>query len=493
MFEQPKRLHPIAALANTLKQLRELIVPFVVFVIFGSRGNGWDLYYLIGSIGVLVLVLVFGVLSWLRFTYRIEEGELRIEYGVFIRKKRYIPFERIQSLDVSEGILQRPFGLVKVKVETAGSGAMGMQSSEAVLSAITAEEASQIHEVLVSIKKRAGRIEPRMEEASKQDTLVYKISLGELLLLASTSGGVGVVISAFIAFILQFEEFIPYEKVFKGFENLVANGLVFIGLVILSAFLLAWIVSFIGTMLKYAGFTVVKMDNDLVITRGLLEKRQLTIPLNRIQAIGISENPLRQPFGLASAYVESAGGSAANEESSKVLILPIVKKQKMAVLLEPYLKDYKFNPHFKTAPARAFRRYLLKGWMITLPIVVGASLFFRPWGYLSLVLLAASALWSWLEYKDAGWSLDSGLLTLRYRSLVKSTVIMKKTKVQSLSIKQSHLQRNSQLATIEAVVKSGHSGSGGKVIDLEKTDVESIYHWYSHEHDGGTSGNEIYV
>ncbi|MDF1512079.1 PH domain-containing protein [Robertmurraya sp. DFI.2.37] len=32
----------------------------------------------------------------------------------------------------------------------------------------------------------------------------------------------------------------------------------------------------------------------------MLEKRQLTIPLNRIQGIRISENWLRQPLGYAS-------------------------------------------------------------------------------------------------------------------------------------------------------------------------------------------------
>ena len=89
----------------------------------------------------IILSLIIGIISWLRYTYRVEDGELRIESGVFVRKKRYIPFERIQSLDFSEGILQRPFGLVKVRVETAGSS--GSQDAEAVLTAITKAEAAR--------------------------------------------------------------------------------------------------------------------------------------------------------------------------------------------------------------------------------------------------------------------------------------------------------------------------------------------------------------
>ena len=479
-MSDPKRLHPIAAVVNALRQLKEMIIPFLIFVVFGSRGTDWDLFYFFGSIGVVVLVLVYGVLSWYRFTYRIEQGELRIEYGLIVRKKRYIPFDRIQSLDLSEGILQRLFGLVKVKVETAGSGGMGLQDGEAVLTAITKQDAQEIHDYLVSIKK-SGQILEGEEVPESSDDLLYKISVSELLMLASTSGGVGVVISAVLAFVFQFEEFIPYEQIFDGVEHFVQNGVVFISIVVFLGFLLAWIIALFGTMLKYANFTVRKVDNDLVITRGLLEKRQFTIPLNRIQAVRISENLVRQPLGYASAFVESAGGSALDHESSKVLILPIVKKRKIPGLLEPYLTEYHFRVNINPAPGRAYSRYLLKGWLFTLPVIIAAIWFLRPWGFGSLILLAVSAVWSYLNYKDAGWSLDNGMLTFRYRNIVKNTVYMRKNKVQSFSMKESFFQRKKKLATVEAIVKSGHGGAGGKVIDLEKKHVDMMYHWYSHE------------
>jgi putative membrane protein len=479
-MSEPKRLHPIAAVVNALRQLKELIIPFLVFVVFGSRGTNWDLFYFYGSIGAVVLIFVYGVLTWYRFTYRIEQGELRIEYGLIIRKKRYIPFDRIQSLDLSEGILQRLFGLVKVKVETAGSGGMGLQDGEAVLTAITKQEAKEIHDYLISIKKRAVPEDENQEEETRDDIL-YKMSATELLMLATTSGGVGVVISAVLAFVFQFEEFIPYEQIFDGVEHFVQSGVVFVSVVVFAGFLLAWVIALFGTMLKYANFTVRKVDNDLVITRGLLEKRQFTIPLNRIQAIRISENLIRQPLGYASAYVESAGGSALDQESSRVIILPIVKKKKIPGLLEPHLTDYHFRVDLIPAPSRAYVRYLFKGWLFVLPIIIAAIWFLRPWGYGTLVLLAVSALWSFLNYKDAGWSLDHGMLTFRYRSIVKNTVYMRKNKVQSFSVKESFFQRNKKLATVEAIVKSGHGGAGGKVIDVEKKDAESIYHWYSHE------------
>ncbi|WP_141433276.1 PH domain-containing protein [Bacillus sp. 03113] len=466
-----KRLHPIAAVSGTLKQLKEMLLPFIFLVVFGSKGTNWDLYI---SIGAVVIILISGILSWLRFSYRIEERELRIEYGVYIKKKRYIPFEKIQSIDLSEGILHRPFGLVKVKVETAGSGL----EAEAVLSAVTKQEAQRIQEVFSLIKKgEKQREEDERAEEVDTEEIIYKITTPQLFLLASSSGGVGVVISAVAAFVSQFDEIIPYRKIFRGLENFISSGIMVVSFMVFLGFVIAWLIALTGTMIKYAQFTVKKVENEFIISRGLLEKRQLTIPLHRIQAIRISENLLRQPIGYASVFVESAGGSVKNQESSKILFLPIVKKSSIPQLLESFLPDYQLQPQISPAPKRALKRYLFCSSLFAIPITLAAIIFFRPYGYFSLLFLLIVTIWSYFNYKDAGWGLNEMQLTLRYRFLIKHTVMMQKNKIQSMEFQTGYFQNQRDLATIRAVVGSG---VGGIVVDLEKTEVEKAFKWYSH-------------
>lgn len=477
-MSEPKRLHPITAVLNALKSLKELIIPFFAFVVFGSKGTGMVLLPVIGGAVVIALILLFGIISWLRYTYRVEENELRIEFGIFVRKKRYIPFERIQSLDLSEGIFHRPFGLVKVKVETAGSS--GTDGAEATLTAISKEEAAAIQEVLQNIKS-GGMKEQLDEEISSvtNEEVLYKISMKELILLASTSGGVGVVISAVVAFFAQFDELIPYETVFHELEEFITNGIIFVTLIVFLGLLLAWVIAVIGMMLKYADFTLKKVGDDLIISRGLLEKKQLTIPLNRIQGIRISENLIRQPLGYASVYIESAGGSAANVESAAVIILPFIQKKKIRGIVEGNIGDYRLTSEFHAAPRRSIHRYIFRGVIGVLPIIIALIFFFKLWGLLSLLLLPLSAVWSYLKYRDAGWNLMDNQLVLSYRSFIKHTVFMKKNKIQSLSMKKSFFQNKKDLATIEATVMSGIGGAGGKVLDLEEKDVSELYRWYS--------------
>ncbi|MBP2243245.1 putative membrane protein [Cytobacillus eiseniae] len=472
-MSEPRRLHPISAVINCLKQLKDLLIPFLVFVVFGSK-NG--LFQLIVSVGIIVIVLIAGILTWLRFTYRLEEGELRIEYGVFVRKKRYIPFERIQSLDLSEGILQRPFNLVKVKVETAGSGG----EAEAVLTAISKAEADSIQQVLTSAQQASFNENEEFNQEKPKEEIVYKITFKQLLLLSSTSGGVGVVISAVFAFIFQFEEVIPYEKIFSGLEDVISSGVMMISFLVLIGFFIAWAVALIGMMLKYSDFTVKKVDEDLIITRGLLEKRQLTIPLYRIQAIRISENLVRQPLGLGTVYMESAGGSLENAESARVMLLPIVKSKEIMGILSPYIPDYCFDPVIKPLPNRALRRYLFRGLVVILPLAVLAMIFFSPWGYLSILFILLAIVLSYFKYRDAGWKVDDQQLSLRYRSIIRNTVYMKRNRIQTVSVRESYFQNKKDLASIEATAMSGTGGTGGLVADLEKKDACVIYQWYSY-------------
>ena len=200
---------------------------------------------------------------------------------------------------------------------------------------------------------------------------------------------------------------IPYGKLFRGIETwIVSNTIIIIAVMIFLGLLLAWIIALIGTMLKYANFTVTKTEHDLVISQGLLERRQITIPLKRIQAIRINENIVRQLLGLGTVFVESAGGSAKNQEGSKVMLLPLVKLNQIAPILEPFITDYQLNTSFTPVPKRARFRYLLRNSYWTIPIVLASLFFLKVWGLLSLILLGMVLVWAVMEYKDAGWSVD---------------------------------------------------------------------------------------
>src|SRR5690606_20283774 len=132
----------------------------------------------------------------------------------------------------------------------------------------------------------------------------FRLPKKALFIVASTSGGFGILFSFIGAIFSQIEEFLPERFYESVFETFLSSGIAFVAILIIVIALLAWIASFISTVLRFGGFTVKKKENELIIERGLLEKRKVTIPINKVQAVRIDEGILRQPFGYATVSVE---------------------------------------------------------------------------------------------------------------------------------------------------------------------------------------------
>ncbi|UUX98844.1 PH domain-containing protein [Sphingomonas sp. J315] len=66
--------------------------------------------------------------------------------------------------------------------------------------------------------------------------------------------------------------------------------------------------SLVWTWINWRRFTYAVTDSELVVERGLLNRTRRSIPLERIQDVGIEQGPLSRIFGLAEVRVETGGG-----------------------------------------------------------------------------------------------------------------------------------------------------------------------------------------
>ncbi|MDZ5713157.1 PH domain-containing protein [Jeotgalibacillus haloalkalitolerans] len=484
-MSEEKRLHPITAVMNALKTLKEAFIPIVILV-FLNRGEAESIldylpFFIMG--GMIILFIFLGVIKWWRFKYWIEEGELRIEQGLFVKKKRYIPFERIQSLNYTEGVLHRPLKLVKIKVETAGSSSN--LDSEAELTAITKPEADELNRIISAAKKKLkeeGTVEgEEVVEPQPEEHILYKMSPKDLIVMATTSGGAGVVIGGILIFLSQFGEVIPYEAVFTELVEFVEAGFLLAGMIAVLVFFIAWLIAVGLTFLRYAHFTVKLVEKDIVITRGLLEKKQTTVPLKRIQGITFDQNVMREPFGYTSVTIESAGGSVLEKDSNAIRLLPMIREKETYAILNRILPDYHWKTEFTGVPKRALKRYIFWKMLFSLVIIGPVTYFFFPLGLLSLILIPLAAILGWWQYKTAGWSASRDQLTLKFRGISKQIVYMKKKRIQSLEWTQTYFQRRGDVATIHSTIKSYTSGSHSSIPHISKEDAELMMDWYSPE------------
>ncbi len=429
--------------------------------------------YIVFSIGS-------GFVQWLTFRYWMEDSEIQIRSGVFVKKNRHIPIERIHSIDTSEGVLQRIFSLVHLTLETAGSTG---GEAEAVLTAIPKQDAEEIRMFYNRTKDLSRSVREMDAPAGEQvEELLFSMTYKQLLWMSITSGGAVAVFVGAAALLGQFSQSITAMdfNLLESVQSFAGTALfMVVALLVLFLVFLAYAAATVGVILKYANFTLHRRGGELIIRRGLLERRQLTIPSEKIQSIRVVENIIRQPFGLVTVYLETASGSEAEEGNAKVMLFPLVKKTEAEHLVSKVLAGYVFDSGLQSLPAKTAFRYVLRQWLWAF-VIIGLSIyFFRPAGYFALLLLPVSGLWGYILYRAAGWKLDRDQLSFSYRLfLSKHTYLARKGRIQSLDVKQSYFQKGAGLTTVECVTKTGAGTSGGFIKDLEEEYADRIYEWF---------------
>ncbi|MDQ0205981.1 PH domain-containing protein [Alkalicoccobacillus murimartini] len=481
-----KRLHPSALLISLVSAIKSSIIPIIATLFIGAGSQGSYFSYL--WIAILVFAIVGSVLTWFTFYYRLQEGELYIQKGIFVKKKRYIQRQRVQSINITAGILQRLFGMVRLEIETAGGGS----EAEAQLDAITKTEAEAIRKELLrkASSEQVGNsdiIQQELivsEEVNEEQppSFTWKLGTEMLVAMALTSSGVGLIFSAVGALFSQFYAFIP-ESWFDQSVSLVSriglsSVLAITGLIFLALFI-SWTISSVISIIKYGGFQIEHYGTEIVISRGLLERRQLTLQLNRITSVRLVRNVFRQPLGFVSVYVESAGGGSKDEQASTLLI-PLVKQSELQSLLADILPNYSFERSYEPLPNRALWRLIVR--YVTLPVILTATAiyFFDSIGYFGFLVVCASVLLAWLTYKAGATGTHQDYMWIRYRAFSLIEVMVPRWKVQAGEKHVSVIQAWQGLATYKVTVQSSVTGKSFHLRDMTDKEADHMLEWYSY-------------
>jgi putative membrane protein len=66
------------------------------------------------GIALAVLVAAAAYVSWLFTSYRIADGDVRVNSGVFVKRVRRVRIDRLQAVDVVQPLFARMLGLAEL-------------------------------------------------------------------------------------------------------------------------------------------------------------------------------------------------------------------------------------------------------------------------------------------------------------------------------------------------------------------------------------------
>lgn len=163
----------------------------------------WTIISAIGTLVLLLLGLANPVVFWLlmlvwllvmplirlwwipayydSIRYAIEDDAIRGEYGVFWKRFVTVPFTKITNIDVTQGPLQRAYGISTIGVQTAGAG--GNQGIHPELRLVGIRDVDGLREMVrekIRACSGAGARQPVQSPAESKDQPVLRQMLREL-------------------------------------------------------------------------------------------------------------------------------------------------------------------------------------------------------------------------------------------------------------------------------------------------------------------------
>ncbi len=460
-----RRLHPAGIAVLAARTLRGAAFPALIGLGAMVGGTGFDAASLVrGAVFALVATLAaatVGYLTWRTASYEVSDRAVSARRGILAARETVIPLDRVQAVDTVQGPLQRVFGVTEVHVQAAGGGREG----EIVLEALSPAAVAELRAVV-------GRPAGDAAAPAPEPDAVRRLGTRELLVAALTSGQLAV-IAPVLAGATQVIDDLGGDDPTALAERIglstdaepTAATLVAAGLAVLA---LAWLLSIAGAIVAFAGFTATRDGERLLIRRGVLARREASLPLARVQAVTVVEGLLRQPFGLAALRVEVAG--YATEAGAAQTLFPLVRARDVEAVLAALVPALAGPAApLEPAPSRARRRYLTSPLLLAAPVSLWLAVTLGP-GW--LLLLAPAAAKGLLDHRAAGWRLEEDRVLLRSRRLARRTVIVSRRRVQRHEIRENPFQRRAGLA---GFALAAGAGTRERVAHLDRPVAQRLF------------------
>lgn len=471
------KLHPATV---PYRAMSKVIAVLSALLFVGPSAANYAAEYglLVIPLGVLAILLVIGyeVAYYRRFSITLSDDALEVYSGVFARQEREIPYRRIQNVDVTRNIVQRLLDIAQVKVETAGGG-----QTEAVLRFVSDEDAAHLQSELRTRKRQVTAETDDEGAVVEPDTeVLFELDQHSLLRLSLLSFDVRVfgLLFALASVIGPFA-----GSVISGLAGIALAAVILVGAIVLT--LLLWGAGAASTYIQYYGFTLTRVEDDLRYERGLLQRYDGTIPLEKVQAFAVEEHVLMRQFDFAALAVQTAGYAPGQGPShGSEAAVPLATRQEVIDLATRIDPDTPFTGDmrdtFTRPPERARRRYTIRYGLAALGLTgAGAILSYSiqawPW-YVLLVLIGAAPFLARATHRNRGWRLGDEFVITENGYWKRTTHAVPYDRVQTVIDTRGPFQRRWGLATLYADTASSASlgGQDPAAVDVPMEDADEF-------------------
>ncbi|MFJ2045394.1 PH domain-containing protein [Paenibacillus taichungensis] len=501
-MNEMKRQHPLAMLWSLWKLVKNSFA-FIVFLFILRHGSPstWIMYGRIVFYVAIAFSVISIIWSWFTLRYTADDKAFQIYSGVFNRTRRTIPYTKIQNVNRHTSLFHRLFRVTSIRFET------GIKGEDATfqLQVVSLSESDRLEKVVAGHITEAivasDAVEPNEEPVTRPEHVTleedipstvkeelerivhYKSTRKDIFKASFTSLSFLVLIPILGSLYSSVKDFFPDEKVTESIlltwlDTWWITALIITGLIAVSIML-----GIVRTFVKYGDFQISSDRKRIYITKGMLEQTAFSILKERVQAVKITQSPMKRLLGLAEVELTTAGsvGESEQEVNSLYPFLPVKQSYDM---ISEILPSYQVTQEMQKLPRKSlWLRMLTPSWVWI--IATGLLFYFKPpilgqnqaWWMISAILLLWIVICRIIDFLHTRYVLNQNFIQLRTGALTSTLYISKREKVIEVQITRNLLQRWFGVASIQTVNRAKpvlhHT-----LNDIPLEAVESFQLWY---------------
>lgn len=437
---------------------------------------------------VTLLSIPISILLWTSKYFSVNEKEILFCFGIFFKKKISLRFDKISNIKIERNLIDIILGISKLKIN---SGSVVSTGSEIKLS-LDNSYAEVLKNFFDYVLKNPQQpvlenfpLPQKYSLVKKGDALCKEFTTKEKLLMPLiTSGSViaTLIIITAMVMVLFFGKFtdlgtesFEFELDLKRFNSAYLGWKIF---AIMSVVIISYAARVLYLILKYYNFSLVRNGDQIHLKYGLINQRNYTININKINSVIIKQSLFQRLFRYGEFSLSFVGnfiGDDNNRDNKPTrALIPMIKIDYLKPFMQKYLNE--FYKEFEVIKPKR-HRMLHFVWIPMLSILIPAILANLLLTVLEIPVILIPAITAGtyvlafigqlFMMSCAGLGYNDDLILISNGMYTKTTYLIKKSAIQYMKITAGPIRRKQMLCGLLIRYKETFSFIFAKHYDLD--------------------------
>lgn len=485
---------------------------------------------------IVALSVVSSVITWRTRTWELTDAGIMLRSGLVTSKQLQVPYEHIHTVNMSSNLVERVLGLMTLDLDTGAASSegeatriRGLQAgmAEALREELFRRKAAMLADQGLDARAAAADASAEADDGASPTApapspdACYTLTTAQLVFAALTEARVVAQAAAFLILIVQGINLLQ-ESALVNLSDVAGDIAVLpvallvgaVALLLALALVVGFAVSFVMSLIGFAGYRAERAGGRISVERGLLSRTSHTVALERIQSISIRQGIIRQLIGYAEVRASVVGAIGSSDETSTadgVVLHPFIRLTEVDAFLASIAPDFSVVKTGRVCfdssseeleeiglvrlPRAAARRLAFRTAMKSLALAValaGAGVFLahvllagESWSMVRLTIgallvvmgvavVARMILSAVLRYRDSRIGHDRARLVMVVGGVKRRTEVVLRARLQHATASASPFQRRVQVATF----MTRTAATGDLVLrDVSAADADALLAW----------------